>query len=50
MEIILIISGAAVLFVVYALVIRPVLVNWYSRIQAEAWKDVLFKKNSKKVN
>jgi len=49
MEIILIILGTAVLFIVYALVVRPFLVNWYSRIQAEAWKDVLFKK-SKKVN
>jgi cytochrome bd-type quinol oxidase subunit 2 len=47
MELILIILVVVIVAVVYALIIRPFLVDWYSRIQAEAWKDVLFKKNKK---
>jgi hypothetical protein len=49
MEIFLIIVGILVVLAVYAFIIRPFLVHYYSQIQASAWMDVL-KKNNKKTS
>ena len=47
MKYVVIILSVLVILAIYAFIIRPFLVNYYSRIQASVWKEVLFKKDTK---